>query len=475
MPSENPGSASSADSQKPTKVTRKATKKAPRRTDKSKASDAASRSTPEALNERYEELKAAPTHLSRLQKLETEELLALAKKHGVETGPGRKRREVLFDLVRTLVSKEGLLFAEGVMEVLPDGFGFLRSAQSSFLPSVDDIYVSPSQIRRFGLKAGHLVQGETRPPKEGERYFALLRVEAVNHRPPEEARGLTTFDDLTPIYPNRRLILETQSEDYTARILDLLTPLGMGQRGLIVAPPRSGKTIILQQLANAIATNTPDAHLIVLLIDERPEEVTEMRQIVKGEIIASTFDEAASRHVQVSEMVIERAKRLVESGEDVIILLDSITRLARAYNSESPQSGRVLSGGVDANALQKPKQFFGAARAMEKAGSLTILATALVETGSRMDEVIFEEFKGTGNLEIVLDRRVADRRVFPALDPQKSGTRREELLLAPDELKRIHTLRSVLSEMKPADAMDLLLERMRRTSSNAEFLLSMNI
>ncbi|MEE2712664.1 MAG: transcription termination factor Rho, partial [Planctomycetota bacterium] len=387
----------------------------------------------------------------------------------------KKKQDLIFLLVKELVKEDGLIFGEGTMEVLPDGFGFLRSSAYSFLPSPDDIYVSPSQIRRFGIRAGHVVQGEIRPPKESERYFALLRVEAINWEAPEEAKARPTFDHLTPVYPSDRIILETNAREYSTRILDLLTPIGLGQRGLIVSPPRSGKTVILQQLANAITANHPEVHLMVLLIDERPEEVTDMERSVDGEVISSTFDEPSARHVQVAEMVIEKAKRVVECGNDVVILLDSITRLARAYNAETQHSGRILSGGVDASALQKPKRFFGAARNIEEGGSLTILATALIETGSRMDEVIFEEFKGTGNLEIVLERRIAERRIFPALEIQKSGTRKEELLLDPDELKRIYTLRKVLHDMNPVESMDLMLDRMRKTQSNAEFLLSMNV
>jgi transcription termination factor Rho len=367
------------------------------------------------------------------------------------------------------------MYGEGTIEILPDGFGFLRSSQYSFLASPDDIYVSPSQIRRFGIRPGNVVQGEIRPPKEGERYFALLRVEAINWEPPEEAKARPQFDQLTPIYPTERLILETEAREVGTRILDILTPIGLGQRGLIVSPPRSGKTMILQQIANGISQNHPEVHLLVLLIDERPEEVTDMERTVKGEVISSTFDEPAARHTQVAEMVIEKAKRLVECGRDVVILLDSITRLARAYNTETAHSGRILSGGVDASALQKPKRFFGAARNIEEGGSLTILATALIETGSRMDEVIFEEFKGTGNLEIVLDRRVAERRIFPALDIQRSGTRKEEILLDQDEMRRIYMLRKVLHDMNPIEAMELLLDRLRRTGSNAEFLLSMQV
>ena len=437
-----------------------------------KSADDPTRAT---LNDRYEAIKAAPTHISQLRKMSMQQLVGLAEQHGIEDLVGKKKQDLIFLLVKELVKEDGLIFGEGTMEVLPDGFGFLRSSAYSFLPSPDDIYVSPSQIRRFGIRAGHVVQGEIRPPKEGERYFALLRVEAINWEAPEEAKARPTFDHLTPVYPSDRIILETNAREYSTRILDLLTPIGLGQRGLIVSPPRSGKTVILQQLANAITANHPEVLLMVLLIDERPEEVTDMERSVNGEVISSTFDEPASRHVQVADMVIEKAKRIVECGSDVVILLDSITRLARAYNSETQHSGRILSGGVDAAALQKPKRFFGAARNIEEGGSLTILATALIETGSRMDEVIFEEFKGTGNLEIVLERRIAERRIFPALEIQKSGTRKEELLLDPDELKRIYTLRNVLHDMNPVEGMELMLDRMRKTNSNAEFLLSMNV
>ena len=427
------------------------------------------------LNDRYEAIKAAPTHISQLRKMSMQQLVDLAEQHDITDLVGKKKQDLIFLLVKELVKEDGLMFGEGTMEILPDGFGFLRSAAYSFLPSPDDIYVSPSQIRRFGIRAGHVVQGQIRPPKEGERYFALLRVEAINWEAPEEAKGRPTFDHLIPVYPSERIILETEERAYSTRILDLLTPIGLGQRGLIVSPPRTGKTVILQQLANAITANHPEVHLMVLLIDERPEEVTDMERSVDGEVISSTFDEPSARHVQVAEMVIEKAKRVVECGNDVVILLDSITRLARAYNAETQHSGRILSGGVDASALQKPKRFFGAARNIEEGGSLTILATALIETGSRMDEVIFEEFKGTGNLEIVLERRIAERRIFPALEIQKSGTRKEELLLDPDELKRIYTLRKVLHDMNPVESMDLMLDRMRKTQSNAEFLLSMNV
>jgi transcription termination factor Rho len=362
--------------------------------------------------------------------------------------------------------------------VLPDGFGFLRSPDYNYLPCPDDIYISPSQIRRFGLRTGAVVAGQIRPPKENERYFALLRVEAINYQEPDLLTQKVVFDDLTPLHPNKRLRLETEGPEINMRVMDLVTPIGKGQRGLIVAPPRTGKTVLLQKMANSIIKNHPETYVIVLLIDERPEEVTEMERSVKGthtEVVSSTFDEPASRHVQVSEMVIEKAKRMVEYGTDVVILLDSITRLARAYNTEVPHSGKILSGGVDANALHKPKRFFGAARNIEEGGSLTILATALIETGSRMDDVIFEEFKGTGNMELHLDRRLVDKRIWPAIDINRSGTRKEDLLMDPEELRRMYILRKVLSDMNPVEAMELLINRMGRTKSNAEFLNSMNL
>jgi len=367
------------------------------------------------------------------------------------------------------------MFGEGVLEVLPDGFGFLRSPNYNYLPCPEDIYVSPSQIRRFDLKTGDTVSGQIRPPKEKERYFALLRVEATNFLDPDKAKDKILFDNLTPLYPNRRFILETTPEEISMRVMDLLTPLGMGQRGLIVSPPRTGKTVLLQKIANSVTKNNPKAKLIVLLIDERPEEVTDMERSVKGEVISSTFDEPPERHVQIAEVVSEKAKRLVECGLDVVILLDSITRLARAYNTVQPHSGKILSGGVDSNALHKPKRFFGAARNIEEGGSLTIIATALIDTGSRMDEVIFEEFKGTGNMELHLDRRLVDKRIFPSIDMERSGTRKEELLYHPDECNRIWLLRKALSGMNPVEAMELIIERLKKTKTNAEFLMSMNM
>ncbi|MCU0726422.1 MAG: transcription termination factor Rho [Planctomycetes bacterium] len=423
----------------------------------------------------YEALKRGETHISALQKMTILELHEVARGENITDYTGMKKQDLIFRILKERVNKNGLMFGEGVLEVLPDGFGFLRSPDYNYLPSPDDIYVSPSQIRRFGIRTGNTVSGQIRSPKENERYFALLRVEAINQEDPEKLNEKVTFDDLTPLYPDRRMILETGAEAIEMRIMDLITPVGFGQRGLIVSPPRAGKTMILQKIANSIMQNHPKVYLIVLLIDERPEEVTDMERTVRGEVVSSTFDEPASRHVQVAEMVIEKARRMVEYGRDVVILLDSITRLGRAYNTEVPHSGKILSGGVDANALQKPKRFFGAARNIEEGGSLTIIATALVDTGSRMDEVIFEEFKGTGNMEIVLDRKLADRRIWPALDVTRSGTRKEELLLDKEELKRAWVLRKVLNEMSPVEAMDLLKDKIGRTKSNAEFLMSLNL
>jgi len=429
----------------------------------------------EAMQAKYEEIKKGETHLTELKKMTIAQLHAVAKGEGIEGYTGLKKQDLIFKILEERVKANGLMYGEGVLEVLPDGFGFLRSPDYNYLPCPDDIYISPSQIRRFGIRTGAIVSGQIRPPKENERYFALLRVEAINHEPPEALTDKIVFDDLTPLHPNKRLILETDPNDISTRIMDLLTPIGKGQRGLIVSPPKAGKTVLLQKVANAITMNHPECYLIVLLIDERPEEVTEMERAVKAEVISSTFDEPASRHVQVAEMVIEKARRMVEYSYDVVILLDSITRLGRAYNTEVPHSGKILSGGVDATALERPKRFFGAARNIEEGGSLTILATALIETGSRMDEVIFEEFKGTGNMELVLDRRLADRRMWPAIDVLRSGTRKEELLLDPEELHRMWILRKVLAEMNsPVDAMELLNERMRRAKSNAEFLMSMS-
>ena len=412
--------------------------------------------------------------LSTLKDLSVTELTKIAKQLDVPGATGMRKQELIFEILRSRAEKSGLLFSEGVLETLPDGFGFLRAPDYNYLPGPDDIYVSPSQVRKFDLHTGDTVSGQIRPPKDGERYFALIKVEAVNFEPPEKTREKIFFENLTPLYPQQRVNLETTAADnLSGRVMDLMTPLGKGQRGLIVAPPRTGKTMLLQSIANSITANHPEVYLIVLLIDERPEEVTDMQRSVKGEVISSTFDEPATRHVQVAEMVIEKAKRLVEHKKDVVILLDSITRLARAYNTIVPPSGKVLSGGVDSNALQRPKRFFGAARNVEEGGSLTIVATALIDTGSRMDEVIFEEFKGTGNSEIHLDRKLADRRVFPAIDIQKSGTRKEELLLPKEDLNRVWVLRKVLTPLSPVEAMELLLSKMGKTKNNAEFLSSM--
>jgi len=401
------------------------------------------------------------------------DLTKVAKELDIPGSTGMRKQDLIFEILRARAEKSGLLFSEGVLETLPDGFGFLRAPDYNYLPGPDDIYVSPSQIRKFDLHTGDTVSGQIRAPKDGERYFALIKVEAVNFEPPDRTRERVFFENLTPLYPQDRIKLETNAENLSARIMDLMVPIGKGQRGLIVAPPRTGKTMLLQAIANSITTNHPEVFLIVLLIDERPEEVTDMQRSVKGEVISSTFDEPAQRHVQVAEMVIEKAKRLVEHGKDVVILLDSITRLARAYNTIVPPSGKVLSGGVDSNALQRPKRFFGAARNIESGGSLTIIATALVETGSRMDEVIFEEFKGTGNMEIHLDRKLSDRRVFPSIDIQKSGTRKEELLIPKEDLNRVWVLRKVLNPLSPVEAMELLLSKMGKTKTNQDFLSAM--
>lgn len=432
----------------------------------------------EETNNRYEEIKRGTTHISELQQMTMPQLLKTARDESLTEYTGLKKQDLIFKILKERVKQNGLMFGEGTLEVLPDGFGFLRSPDYNYFPCPDDIYISPSQIRRFGLRTGSVVSGQIRPPKENERYFALLRVEAINYSDPEILTQKVVFDDLTPLHPNSRLILETDPAEINMRVMDLVAPIGKGQRGLLVAPPRTGKTVLLQKMATSIQRNHPECYVIVLLIDERPEEVTDMERTVKGshsEVVSSTFDEPASRHVQVSEMVIEKAKRMVEFGHDVVILLDSITRLARAYNTEIPHSGKILSGGVDANALHKPKRFFGAARNIEEGGSLTILATALVDTGSRMDEVIFEEFKGTGNMELHLDRRLVDKRVWPAVDVNASGTRKEDLLLTPEELRRVYILRKVLSDMNPVEAMELLINRMSRSKSNAEFLNSMNL
>ena len=402
------------------------------------------------------------------------ELTDMAKSFNIDGAAGMRRQDLVFALLQAQIEKDGLIFGEGTLEILPDGFGFLRSPNSNYLPGPDDIYVSPSQIRRFNLRTGDTVSGQIRRPKESERYFALLKVEAVNYEDPEVAREKILFDNLTPLYPDRKINLESSSDNYSTRIMDLMIPIGFGQRGLIVSPPRSGKTMLLQNIANSVIASHKNIVPFILLIDERPEEVTDMQRSVNAEVISSTFDEPAERHVQVAEMVIEKAKRLVEHKKDVIVLLDSITRLARAYNSVMPPSGKILSGGVDSNALQRPKRFFGAARNIEEGGSLTIIATALVDTGSRMDEVIFEEFKGTGNMEIHLDRRLSDKRLFPAIDIKKSGTRKEELLLDEETLNRVWILRKLLSSLNPSDSMEFLLEKMSRTKDNKSFLNSMN-
>jgi len=412
--------------------------------------------------------------IAELKALKISELTKVAQDLNIPGSSGMKKQELIFKILEEQTKQEGLIFAEGVLEILPDGYGFLRSPDYNYLPGPDDIYVSPSQIKRFGLKTGDTVSGQIRPPKENERFFALLKVEAVNYENPEEAKSKILFDNLTPLYPNERVNLEFSATNYSTRIMNLLTPIGKGQRGLIVAQPKTGKTMLLQAIANAITSNHPEIKLIVLLIDERPEEVTDMERSVEAEVVSSTFDEPAERHVQVSEMVLEKAKRLVEYKQDVVILLDSITRLARAYNAVVPHSGKILSGGVDANALHKPKRFFGAARNIEEGGSLTIIATALIDTGSRMDEVIFEEFKGTGNMELVLDRNLADRRIFPAIDINRSGTRKEELLLTPKELNRVWVLRKVLSELSAIEAIEFIVDRMRATKSNKKFLELMN-
>ena len=412
--------------------------------------------------------------ISELKEKNITELSRIARTLEIPGASGLRKQDLIFKILQAQSEKEGHIFAEGVLEILPDGYGFLRSPDYNYLPGPDDIYVSPSQIRKFDLKTGDTISGNVRPPHEGEKYFALVKIEAINFESPEETRNKILFDNLTPLYPQERVKMETVHENTSGRVMDLLTPVGKGQRGLIVAPPRTGKTMLLQSIANSITTNHPEVALIVLLIDERPEEVTDMQRSVKGEVISSTFDEPAARHVQVAEMVIEKAKRLVEHKRDVVILLDSITRLARAYNTIVPPSGKVLSGGVDSNALQRPKRFFGAARNIEEGGSLTIIATALVDTGSRMDEVIFEEFKGTGNMEVILDRKLVDKRVFPAIDIQRSGTRKEELLIPKEDLQRIWVLRKVLNPLSPVEAMELLVDRLGKTRNNAEFLLKMN-
>src|SRR5713101_4242427 len=434
------------------------------------------------MSARRERVQGSPTqnsevngmNLSELKEKSISDLNVIARDLNVQNMGGLRKQELIFKILQSQAEKDGLIFAEGVLEVLPDGFGFLRAPDYNYLPGPDDIYVSPSQIRKFDLHTGDTVSGQIRPPKDGERYFALIKVEAVNFEPPERAREKVFFENLTPLYPQTKISLETDGENLSARVLDLMVPIGKGQRGLIVAPPRTGKTMLLQNIANSITHNHPEVYLIVLLIDERPEEVTDMQRSVRGEVISSTFDEPAQRHVQVAEMVIEKAKRLVEHKKDVVILLDSITRLARAYNTIVPPSGKILSGGVDSNALQRPKRFFGAARNIEEGGSLTIMATALIDTGSRMDDVIFEEFKGTGNMEIGLDRKLVDKRVFPAIGINRSGTRKEEVLVPKDELNRIWILRKVLNPLSTVEAMELLLDKMAKNKTNADFLASMS-
>ena len=412
--------------------------------------------------------------IAELKEKNITELTKIARSLDLPGASGLRKQDLIFKILQAQSEKEGHIFAEGVLEILPDGYGFLRSPDYNYLPWPDDIYVSPSQIRKFDLKTGDTISGQVRPPHEGEKYFALVKIEAVNFESPDEARNKILFDNLTPLYPQERLKLETTRENISARVMDLLTPLGKGQRGLIVSPPRAGKTMLLQNVANSITANHPEVVLMVLLIDERPEEVTDMQRSVKGEVISSTFDEPAARHVQVAEMVIEKAKRLVEHKRDVVILLDSITRLARAYNTIVPPSGKVLSGGVDSNALQRPKRFFGSARNIEEGGSLTIIATALIDTGSRMDDVIFEEFKGTGNSEIILERKLVDKRTFPAIDIQRSGTRKEELLIPKEDLQRIWVLRKVLNPLSPVEAMELLIDKLSKTKTNGEFLSNMS-
>jgi transcription termination factor Rho len=428
------------------------------------------------VSDRYNQLKQGDIHIAELQRMSMPQLIEQARRENLSEISGIKKQDLIFKILKERVKLNGLMFGEGTLEILPDGFGFLRSPDYHYLSCPDDIYVSPSQIRRFGLRTGITVSGQIRPPKENERYFALLRVEAINHQDPNLLSQKVFFDDLTPLHPDKRVRLETTADEVSMRVVDLIVPIGFGQRGLIVSPPRAGKTILLQKMAKAVLANHPEVYVIMLLIDERPEEVTDMERQVKGpqcEVISSTFDETSARHTQVSEMVLEKAKRMVEYGHDVIIFLDSITRLARAWNAECPHSGKILSGGVDANALQKPKRFFGSARKVEEGGSLTIIATALIDTGSKMDDVIFEEFKGTGNLEIVLDRKLVDKRIWPSIDINRSGTRREEMLLDPEEYRRICILRRVLHDMNAPDAMELLTTRLQKTKTNAEFLMSM--
>jgi len=432
----------------------------------------------DATHDRYEEIKqSGDTHIAELQRMSMAELIEEARKDNLTDYAGIKKQELIFKILKERVKLNGLMYGEGTLEVLPDGFGFLRSPDYHYLSCPDDIYVSPSQIRRFGLKTGATVSGQIRPPKENERYFALLRVEAINYQDPNQLSSKVSFEELTPLHPDARIRMETTPGEIEMRVVDMIVPIGFGQRGLIVSPPRAGKTILMQKMAKAALKNYPDLYVFMLLIDERPEEVTDMEREVKCsncEVVSSTFDEPATRHIQVSEMVLEKAKRMVEYGRDVLIFLDSITRLARAWNSECPPSGKLLSGGVDANALTRPKRFFGSARKVEEGGSLTVIGTALIDTGSRMDEVIFEEFKGTGNQEILLDRKLVDRRIWPSIDINRSGTRKEEMLMDPEEHRRVTILRRVLNDMNPPDAMELLVGRLQKTKTNAEFLMSMN-
>jgi transcription termination factor Rho len=442
--------------------------------DEAPATDGSAAAAPAESKTAAQHANGGLLNLSVLKDMSISELTHIAKEMGIEGATGLRKQELIFKVLATQTEKSGLIFSEGVLETLPDGFGFLRAPEYNYLPGPDDIYVSPSQIRKFDLRTGDTVSGQIRPPKEGERYFALIKVEAINFEAPEQSREKVFFDNLTPLYPDEQLRMEVaDAENIAARVLDLVTPIGKGQRALIVAPPRTGKTMLLQTIANSITQNHPDVTLIVLLIDERPEEVTDMQRSVRGEVISSTFDEPPTRHVQVADMVIEKAKRLVEHKRDVVILLDSITRLARAHNAVVPPSGKILSGGIDSNALQRPKRFFGAARNIEEGGSLTIIATALIDTGSRMDDVIFEEFKGTGNSEIHLDRRLSDKRLFPAIDLQRSGTRKEELLISKEDLNRIWVMRRVLNPLSPVEQMEVVLERLGKTKTNAEFLASM--
>ena len=426
-------------------------------------------------NDKYERVKREEIYLSKLQECTVAELLKFSKQEGIKDVLGLKKQDLIYKIIQEKAKQNGLLFGEGVLEVLPEGFGFLRSPKYNYLPCPDDIYISPSQIRRFGMRTGNIISGQIRPPKDGEKYFALLKVEAINHENPESLQGRIVFENLTPLHPNERLRLETDTPELSMRVMDMIAPIGKGQRGLIVAAPRTGKTVLLQKIANAVLKNHPEVYLIILLIDERPEEVTDFRRNLKAEaeVIASCFDEPPARHIQVTEMVLEKAKRLVEYKKDVVVLLDSITRMTRAYNTEAPHSGRILSGGIDSTAFQGPKRFFGAARKVEEGGSLTIIGSCLIDTGSRMDEVIFEEFKGTGNSELHLVRELADRRIFPSFDLTRSGTRREELLLHKDELARIWMLRKVLADMKLIEAMETLIDRLRKTKTNAEFLMSL--